>query len=224
MRTATAVSASTRAGVSTVIVHKQRLLGAGWSALFAAQEPFSPVHLLAAPDVLEDALEIIKTASPQVVLLVLPLSVPWLRVLGMVREACSSVRILLLSGSWDCVLAASAVNAGAAGYLSLGVSLTELEKGITLAAEGHRIPFDHQGSPCHCHQQAVPPQTVLSARQMEVLTLLCRGKGTKEAALALGISTKTIETHRGNIMERLGIHSVAGLVRYAVRHQLIALD
>lgn len=224
MKTATAVSTSTSGAVSTVIIHKQPLLGAGLLALFAEQEHAAAVDLLAAPDALEEALEIIKRRSPQVVLVVLPLPIPWLAVLDMVRQACSDVRILLLSGTRGCGMAASAAYAGAAGHLSLAVSPIELEKGIMLAAEGRRIPVEHHSSPCYCRQQAVPPQAVLSRRQIEVLTLLCRGNATKKVALALGVSTKTIETHRGNIRSRLGIHSLAGLVRYALRHQLITLE
>lgn len=221
---ASAIATTTRTAVSTVIIHKQPLVGAGLSALFAAQNYSGVVDLLAATDVLEDALEIIKKKTPQVVLVVLPLRVPWMAVLDKVRESCSSVRVLLLSGTRGCGMAASATHAGAAGHLSLAVSPIELERGIMLAAEGQCIPVAHHNSPCYCREQAVPPEAILSPRQIEVLTLLCRGNATKQIALALGVSTKTIETHRGNIMSRLGIHSLAGLVRYALRHELITLE
>ena len=61
----------------------------------------------------------------------------------------------------------------------------------------------------------------LTAREREILQLLAEGKSTKEVAAVLGLSTKTAETHRSNIMRKLGIHSVSGLVRYAVKNHII---
>jgi DNA-binding NarL/FixJ family response regulator len=61
----------------------------------------------------------------------------------------------------------------------------------------------------------------LTAREREILQLLAEGKSTKEVAAVLGLSTKTAETHRSNIMRKLDIHSVTGLVRYAVKNHII---
>ena len=61
----------------------------------------------------------------------------------------------------------------------------------------------------------------LSAREREVVQLLAEGKTSKEVAVVLGISVKTAETHRANIMRKLDMHSVSELVRYAVRHNMI---
>jgi DNA-binding NarL/FixJ family response regulator len=65
---------------------------------------------------------------------------------------------------------------------------------------------------------------VLTARQREVLRLVAGGKSTKEIAFDLNLSVKTVETHRAQIMERLGIRDVAGLVRYALRTGLVPAD
>jgi DNA-binding NarL/FixJ family response regulator len=62
----------------------------------------------------------------------------------------------------------------------------------------------------------------LTARQREVLQLLAEGHSVKQVAVMLGISVKTAETHRAQIMERLHIHDLAGLVRYAIRIGMIA--
>jgi DNA-binding NarL/FixJ family response regulator len=64
----------------------------------------------------------------------------------------------------------------------------------------------------------------LTARQREILQLVAEGKNTKEIARLLELSVKTVETHRAQIMERLGIHDVPGLVRYAIRIGLIDSD
>src|SRR5207247_1659888 len=63
----------------------------------------------------------------------------------------------------------------------------------------------------------------LPQRQREVLQLIAEGKSTKEIASLLDISVKTVETHRAHLMERLNIHDVAGLVRYAIRAGLISI-
>jgi DNA-binding NarL/FixJ family response regulator len=64
----------------------------------------------------------------------------------------------------------------------------------------------------------------LTLRQREVLQMIAEGKSTKEIAAALGLSAKTIETHRAALMSRLGIHDVAGLVIFAARNNLVTLD
>jgi DNA-binding CsgD family transcriptional regulator len=63
--------------------------------------------------------------------------------------------------------------------------------------------------------------TRLTPRQREIVQLLAEGKSSKEVAVALGLSVKTAETHRANIMRRLDCHSVSELVRYAVRNNII---
>jgi two-component system, NarL family, response regulator NreC len=65
------------------------------------------------------------------------------------------------------------------------------------------------------------PGRGLSDRERQVLQLVAEGKTTKEIATLLGISVKTAESHRSNIMDKLDIHDTAGLVRYAIRHGLI---
>ena len=65
---------------------------------------------------------------------------------------------------------------------------------------------------------------VLTSRQREILQLVAEGKSTKEIAQLLDLSVKTVETHRGQIMDRLGIRELAGLVRYAIRTGLVSSD
>lgn len=64
----------------------------------------------------------------------------------------------------------------------------------------------------------------LTPRQREVLQLIAEGQNTKQIALSLNISVKTVETHRAQLMDRLQIHNIAGLVRYALRNGLIHLE
>jgi DNA-binding NarL/FixJ family response regulator len=64
----------------------------------------------------------------------------------------------------------------------------------------------------------------LTPRQREILQLIAEGQSTKQMALSLNISVKTVETHRAKVMDRLQIHNLAGLVRYAIRNDLIHLE
>lgn len=69
-----------------------------------------------------------------------------------------------------------------------------------------------------------PAFTVLTAREREILQQLAEGKTTKEMAHAMGVSVKTVETHRRNIMEKLDLHSVAELTKYAIREGVTSID
>ena len=64
----------------------------------------------------------------------------------------------------------------------------------------------------------------LTPRQQQILLLIAEGRSTKEIALALNISVKTVESHRKQLTDRLDIHDIAGLIRYAIRAKLIRLD
>ena len=68
------------------------------------------------------------------------------------------------------------------------------------------------------------PLSLLTARQREILQLIAEGQSTKEISYRLSLSAKTIETHRRLLMERLGIHEVAGLARFAVRAGLVSAE
>ena len=76
---------------------------------------------------------------------------------------------------------------------------------------------------CFARMRTEPPDQ-LTSRQREILQLVAEGKNTKEVAYDLGISVKTVESHRLQLMERLNIHDVPGLVRYAVRSGLVSAE
>jgi DNA-binding NarL/FixJ family response regulator len=65
---------------------------------------------------------------------------------------------------------------------------------------------------------------VLTPRQREILQLIAEGHSTKDIGFRLGLSVKTVEAHRAQIMERLGTHDIAGLVRFAIRAGLVSAD
>jgi len=121
-----------------------------------------------------------------------------------------------------------ALRAGAAGYLLKDAATGELELALrsVMRGESWLSPAVSRqvvaGYVQRTGSDAAPE--VLTARQREVLRLVAGGKSTKEIAFLLNLSVKTVETHRAQIMDRLGIRDVAGLVRYALRTGLVPPD
>jgi DNA-binding NarL/FixJ family response regulator len=131
----------------------------------------------------------------------------------------------MLSMHADAEYVCQALVAGASGYLLKNSEPGELEMALRAAARG-----DIWLSPAISHvipnlvrkfAPARRPLEKLTSRQREVLQLIAEGNTTKEIAQRLRLSVKTIETHRADLMERLEIHDVASLVRYAVRVGII---
>ena len=96
---------------------------------------------------------------------------------------------------------------------------------------GAHCPEDRRRLLARLSQQAGDPppdapqrEATLTTREREVLQLLAEGRSTKQTALQLQLSVKTIETHRLQIMKKLGIHSIAGLTKYAIQEGLITLS
>ncbi|MCI8209844.1 LuxR family transcriptional regulator [Pseudomonas sp. S25] len=141
-------------------------------------------------------------------------------------------KVLILSMHSDPTRVMRALEAGAHGYLLKDAAATELEQALQALSSGERYL-----SPAIAHTvinqalirtQTDKPDTAhthnLTARQMEILRLIVRGKSTREIASGLGLSIKTVETHRAQVMKRLQIHDVAGLVLFCVREGIISLD
>jgi DNA-binding NarL/FixJ family response regulator len=120
-----------------------------------------------------------------------------------------------------------ALKAGAAGYVLKDAAPAELELAIRAVARGET--FLSPGVARQVMDGYVSGRGTetshaldrLTPRQREVLQLIAQGKSTKDMAFDLGISVKTVETHRAQLMDRLDIHDVAGLVRLAVRMGLV---
>jgi DNA-binding NarL/FixJ family response regulator len=139
-----------------------------------------------------------------------------------------AVRVIMVSMHATEEYVVQALRAGASGYLLKNASAAELEMAIQHVARGETFL-----SPAVSRQvsdyirrgvQEETPGERLSPRQREVLQLIAEGKTTKGIAQALCISVKTVETHRSQLMEQLGIHDIAGLVRYAIRTGLVGKE
>jgi DNA-binding NarL/FixJ family response regulator len=131
------------------------------------------------------------------------------------------VRVIMLSMHASEDFVARALRAGALGYLMKGSASQELERALAAVMAGERYLDSHISAEAlqrHLDRTTADGvQEVLTARQREILQLIAESLGTKEIAHRLGVSAKTVETHRRELMQRLNIHDVPGLVRYAIR-------
>jgi len=177
----------------------------------------------------EEALELAGRERPDIVLMDIAMKgMSGLDAAARLRERHPEVRVIILSMHAGEEYVLKALRAGAVGYLLKDAATGELELALRSVMRG-----ESWFSPAVSRQvvegyvQRVGGEAVadtLTARQREVLKLVAGGKSTKEIAYELKLSVKTVETHRAQIMERLGIRDVAGLVRYALRTGLVPPD
>jgi DNA-binding NarL/FixJ family response regulator len=178
-------------------------------------------------------LERFDALQPDIVLLDLSMKhTGGLDALKNLKQAYPKSKVLILSMHTDPELIMCALESGAHGYLLKDTTATELEHALEALRNNERYL-----SPAIAHtvinqaltrnqksQPDISDSHNLTARQLEILRLIVRGKSTREIANGLGLSVKTVETHRAQIMKRLQIYDVAGLVLFAVREQIISLD
>jgi DNA-binding NarL/FixJ family response regulator len=176
-----------------------------------------------------EALELVRQLGPD--LLLLDITMPdgnGFDVLDQLTKLYPEIRVIVLTVHEAGEYAIRAVREGAAGYLPKSAASTELEDAIRTVVSGKRYisPETAQNTIIEQGRGATKRDLLatLSPRQREVLRLIAEGRTTKQIARELEISVKTVETHRAQLMERLGIHDVAGLVRYAIIVGLIEVE
>jgi DNA-binding NarL/FixJ family response regulator len=178
----------------------------------------------------QEALRLVQELNPEVVLLDIALpGLNGLEVLGRITKTLGRSRVIILSMHANEEYVNRALSAGAAGYLLKDATVRELEAALKAVMRGerylgralsHRIIADYID---RAGEKTRSPE-ILTSRQREILQLIAEGHSTKEIAHSLGLSAKTVESHRSQLMDRLGIHDTAGLVRYAVRQGFVDPD
>ena len=147
-----------------------------------------------------------------------------------IRQTLPDTKVLVLSMHESDQMVRRALDAGATGYLLKSDLSDCLAKAVEAVAAGKRFltpkvseivleGFLKTGSR-HQHEGRAGPRT--TPRELEIIRLLAEGKANKEIAAQLGITVRTVETHRAKIMLKLGLHSLAELIHYAIRHGIIA--
>lgn len=139
-------------------------------------------------------------------------------------------RIVFITACSDGPYVTRAVAAGAAGYVLKDSTFDEVVQAILVAAQDQTylspIVAERLMEVCRNPERGQGPRELdgLSPRQREVLQLVAEGSTTKEIASQLHVSAKTVETHRQMVMDKLGLHSVAGLTKFAIRAGVTALE
>lgn len=210
--------------VRVLLVEDHQLVRAGIHALL---DRMTGIEVVAEVSDGDEAVKAVESMQPDLVLM--DVAMPGLNGLeaaSRITKQWPSVRIIMLSMHANEEYLQKALKAGAMGYLLKGADLVELERAIrtvcggepylTPAVARYTIDAYRQGGP-----RDVPPIERLSSRQREILQLIAEGHSTKEMAFRLKLSAKTVETHRAQLMERLDIHDIAGLVRFAMKSGLI---
>lgn len=177
------------------------------------------------------AVRLARELMPDVV--IMDVTMPGLNGIEATRQITSlgpSVNVLALSMHSDSRFVAQMLIAGASGYLPKGCSFAELCEAIQAVASNQTylspkiagaVVRDYVRRSFASRSSAL---TVLTQREREVLQLLAEGKTSKRVASLLGISPKTVSTHRRHVMKKLGIDSLAGLVKYAIHEGLTSLE
>lgn len=176
-----------------------------------------------------EALDLIGTHQPDVALL--DIGMPGMNGIEVARRAAQQsprTRIVVLSMYAEASYVRQALRAGVAGYLLKGAAVAELPLALQSVMRGEiyltpRISQTVVSGFLREDEKDEPgPLEGLTGRQREILQLLAEGRSVKEIAGVLNVSVKTVETHRMRLMDRLGIHDLAGLVRFAVRAGLVS--
>jgi DNA-binding NarL/FixJ family response regulator len=168
-----------------------------------------------------EALRLVAELRPEIALV--NISMPELNGLELTQRIAatdSPTRVIVVSLHTEEEYVRRAFALGAAGYIVKSAAREELELAIRAVARGGTWldPSISKAVVDALVRGQVPePFELLTPRQREVLQLVAEGRSTKEIANALGLSGKTVETHRAQLMKRLGVDSVAGLVRAAIR-------
>ncbi len=225
--------------IRVLLADDHALVRAGIRALL---QSLADIEVVAEASNGREALHLMETLQPAVALLDIGMAeMNGLEAAARAAKVCPQVRVLILSMHANEEYVLHALRSGASGYLLKDAGTAELELAVRAAAQGElylspaisrRVVTDYMQRTGT--DESLPGTKIelsgpallepLTPRQREVLQLIAEGCGTQQIAQKLGVSTKTVETHRAQIMDRLNLHEVAALIRYAIRAGLVQPD
>lgn len=177
-----------------------------------------------------EALRLAQTLQPNVVLLDIGMpGLNGLEVTARLTKSDPKIRVVILSMHLSEEYVLQALRAGAAAYLLKGSAVSELEVAIRAVARGETYlspPVSKRVVDDYVSRTGgeTDPLAALTPRQREILQLVAEGHTSKEIGQRLGVSYRTVEVHRNQLMKRLNVHDLPGLVRFAMRVGLVEAD
>jgi DNA-binding NarL/FixJ family response regulator len=211
--------------IRVLLVDDHDLFRAGLRALL---DGIDGIEVVAEAGDGQEAMRLIEKHCPHVVLMDLMMpGFNGLEATSRISREFPEVRVVVLSMNSAEEFVLPSVRAGASGYLLKNVRPAELEQAIRAAAAGETyLTPAVAGHFIDDYRRRVAGEADslerLTPRQREVLQLVAEGNSTKEIAQRLGITVKTVETYRAQLMEILDIHDIAGLTRYAIRRGIVS--
>ena len=218
---------------TVLLVEDHTLVRAGLRTLV---EGFEGFQVVAETGDGREAVRLARQWAPDIALI--DISMPGLNGLDattLILRETPETRVVILSMHTAENYVLEALRAGAVGYVAKDAAVDELERALRAVLKGER--WLSPAVSRHLLDEYLrlvrnqPPAPeihsglgLLTARQREILQLIAEGRSTREIAERLSVSTKTVETHRNQIMERLNIYDIAGLTRFAIRVGLIDVE
>ena len=210
-----------------LLVDDHALVRAGLKSLIDQLEKFV---VIAEASNISSAMVRLEESKPDIVITDIDMGVDnGLDLAKKIKTLMPNVAIVILSMHSSEELVSKALMLGASAYLlkeaapvELGMALTAVVKGETYLSPAVSTKMINR----FVRPSASPPNPLkaLTERQIQILTMLARGLGTKEIAFKLDLSDKTVAAHRSQIMERIGIRDLVGLVLFAVKHGLVKVE
>jgi DNA-binding NarL/FixJ family response regulator len=216
--------------IRVLLIDDHELVRSGIKALLEKSED---IRVVGEAGEGHEALACIRETNPDVVLLDISLpGLNGLEVAAKARKDSPRLRIVFLSMHSNEEYVLQALKIGASGYVLKQSSTRELELAVRSAKKGetflspaisNTVVSDYMArlKGGNVKKPGANPYEVLTSRQREILQLIAEGFSSKEIAQKLSLSINTIEVHRANLMDRLNIHDIAGLVRYAIQTGII---
>ena len=211
-----------------LLVDDHKMMRDGLRAILNRRQDFEVVGEAADG---RSALNLVAENSPDVV--VMDVGMPQMNGIEatrQIRKEAPDARVIALSTHSDKRYVQNMIAAGASGYVLKEAASEDLLRAVDAVSRGEHylspqitgVVFDSlRGRPA---RDATSAYALLGTREREVLQLLAEGLTSKEIAARLNLSTKTVETHRRNIGQKLDLHSIASLTKFAVREGLTTLD
>jgi len=216
--------------IRVVLVDDHAVVREGLKALLVLEED---IHIVGEAERGEDVLGVVSSTCPQVVVMDLRLqNMSGVEATRALRESFPEIKVIILSMYDEEEMVIQALKAGAAGYVLKRAGVAELVKAIRLVAGGEayldpaitrRVVDNIQKEDASQGQKRLDGHE-LTPREKEILRLVARGMTNAEIARDLYISIKTVQAHRANLMQKLGIHDRVDLVKYALKTGLLSLD